>query len=398
METFQRPISESTPHIYLSALPLEPETSLVSKTYLPSFPNTFSINRRTPSHDWVMAIAISPDGRHVVSGSGDATILMWDVATGEIAAGPFYGHEDWVWSLAFSPDGSRICSGSRDSNLRLWEVAQPDMPPIIFQGHQRTIQSVSFSPDSRYIASGSIDGTVRIWDTSDPTLPPKIYNDPTGGAITAVLSRDGTRILSGSSSSDSGTLMGIWDWDSDTPTTVHLSDKGPVVSARVTISPDGRYFASTDKITVWETESHRRFTLPCDYHVLSLTFSLDGTHIASSGFDGQVSVWDLQTRTCIMEARRHGSHVTSVSFTPDGTHLVSGSRHGTIHVDTIGGSRFGHSQDRLFWVSTSDFWGTGGFWWTVDAKYMGDVPDYTLNLARFVHGTSWTKCFEKMDN
>jgi WD40 repeat protein len=65
----------------------------------------------------------SPDGQSALSGSGDETLRLWDVATGEPVR-VFQGHRGQVYSVTFSPDGQYVLSGSRDGTLRLWPVSK----------------------------------------------------------------------------------------------------------------------------------------------------------------------------------------------------------------------------------------------------------------------------------
>ncbi|MFM9102626.1 MAG: hypothetical protein ACKOPS_15400, partial [Cyanobium sp.] len=103
----------------------------------------------------VLSVAISPDGRRIVSGSADNTLRLWDSATGKPIGPPLQGHTSLVLSVAFSPDGRRIVSGSgaNDNTLRLWDAAtgKPIGPPL--QGHTNSVRSVAFSPDGRRIVS-----------------------------------------------------------------------------------------------------------------------------------------------------------------------------------------------------------------------------------------------------
>src|SRR5580693_3791772 len=101
---FQGVIATSAPHIYLSALPFAPASSLVSASYSSLFPQILHLECGQLSH-WpsleltistfggkVLSIALSPDGQHIVSGSEDGTICVWNSLTGEAVVGPFTGH------------------------------------------------------------------------------------------------------------------------------------------------------------------------------------------------------------------------------------------------------------------------------------------------------------------
>jgi WD40 repeat protein len=76
-------------------------------------------------------------------------------------------HGDAVWAVAFSPDGETILTGSGDKTARLWDVAShlPLAPPF---RHQEDVRAVAFSPDNRMILTGSLDQTARLWDVHSP--------------------------------------------------------------------------------------------------------------------------------------------------------------------------------------------------------------------------------------
>ncbi|HUS79631.1 MAG TPA: hypothetical protein VM283_00100, partial [Armatimonadota bacterium] len=110
----------------------------------------------------VLSVAVSPDGRRIVSGSHDETVRVWDAASGEELA-CLRGHEDRVNSVAVSPDGRRIVSGSWDRTVRVWDADSGEELACL-RGHEDTVWSVAVSPDGRRIVSGSLDDTVRVWD------------------------------------------------------------------------------------------------------------------------------------------------------------------------------------------------------------------------------------------
>ena len=82
---------------------------------------TGTIHRTFPAQkDEVLRVAFSPDGK-VLAASQDKIIQLWDVQTHTVRR-TLEGHTSWVWSVAFSPDGRTLVSGSGDGTLLLWEI------------------------------------------------------------------------------------------------------------------------------------------------------------------------------------------------------------------------------------------------------------------------------------
>ena len=113
----------------------------------------------------IHCICYSPNGRHIISGSDDRTIRIWDAETGGISGEPLKGHTGSVRSVAYSPDGRRIISGSRDNTIRIWDAETGAAVGKPLEGHSEYVSSVAYSPDGRRVISGSEDATIRIWDT-----------------------------------------------------------------------------------------------------------------------------------------------------------------------------------------------------------------------------------------
>src|SRR6476469_8837123 len=68
----------------------------------------------------VRSVAIAPNCKTIVTGSGDKTIQVWDIVTGE-SLGTLEGHSDRINSLAIAPDGKTIVSGSEDGIIKVWD-------------------------------------------------------------------------------------------------------------------------------------------------------------------------------------------------------------------------------------------------------------------------------------
>jgi ribosome assembly protein 4 len=113
-------------------------------------------------------VAFSSNGKHLVSGSGDMTVRVWDVLTATPKS-TLRGHSNWVMAVAFSPDGSRIASGDLNGNVLIWDPVTGKQCGKSLKGHKKHVTSLVWEPmhtDPRCIrvASASKDGTIKIWD------------------------------------------------------------------------------------------------------------------------------------------------------------------------------------------------------------------------------------------
>ncbi|EMD36495.1 hypothetical protein CERSUDRAFT_115528 [Gelatoporia subvermispora B] len=339
-------IEFSAPHIYLSVLPSLSPSSMIAESFWPQFQNLLKYNvagiRRSrgpllqmSGHTGtVFAVAFSPNGTRVVSGSGDDTVRIWDARSGDLIMQPLEGHRGEVISVVFSPNGTRIVSGSLDNTVRIWNAITGELVIDPHRGHRKGVSSVSFSPDGTRIISGSLDHTLRLWhaETGDPLLD--AFEGHTDMVRSVLFSPDGRQVVS---CSDDRTIR-LWDVLRGEEVMKPLRGHTGIVYS-VAFSPDGTRIASgsgDSTIKLWDARTGAPIIDPLVGHtdsVLSVAFSPDGTRIVSSSTDKTVRLWDAATGRPVKQPfEGHGDLVWSVGFSPDGRTVVSGSGDKTIRL------------------------------------------------------------------
>ncbi len=208
-ENVNTPAAQSLPTVYPNP-PLPPTTPVkqadVSTTgNIPagqSLPPTVAVPApvQTPytyrgHSSGVLAIAWSPDGKRIASGSRDTTMQVWDAADGGNTY-TYRGHSDNVTAVAWSPDGKRIASGSWDKTVQVGDAADGGNT-YTYRGHSSGVNAVAWSPDGKRIASGSRDTTMQVWDAADGGNG-YTYRGHSSLVYAVAWSPDGKRIASGS--------------------------------------------------------------------------------------------------------------------------------------------------------------------------------------------------------
>jgi len=304
----------------------------------------------------VMAVAFSPDGKTLVSGSSDGTVRLWNAITNSEPQS-LYHLDNWVHQVAFSPNSkyAAVLAGGNPRSLTLWDVAagreigSADFPTgdegqVAFSQDSKTVWASSkgrtsfyqvpslqwitnevaarflFAPDGRF-AILLRNGNITRRDLA--TGAEAVLGFHSGFPSRMAISPDGRTVAL----SDFSKTISLWDATAPGPPAFLNGHRFPVVG--LAFSPDGKLLASASwdgTVMLWEVAA-RRSLISLRVHtgcVWDVAFSPDGRTLASSADDGAVKLWNLASFQEATTLHGHRAPVSAIAFSPDGKHLASG--------------------------------------------------------------------------
>jgi hypothetical protein len=252
----------------------------------------FQVQHSSP----IRALAFSPDGLGLASGSLEGEVRVVETATGRELAR--FAHGGPVRAVAFSPDSARLAAGADDQRVLLWEVATgrelarlEHLPPPCaeaiggglslcamarLQGTVSQVESVVFSPDGKYLATGTLDGVVRLWEVD------------TGKALLNLPQRELIRSLV--FSPDGKTLTCATGEPAARSWNVETGEEVPAVT-----EPEGIFF---------------------------LQYSADGRYLLTLSGEGKARIWDAGTRSELALVLED-PQLEAVLLSPNGRYLAA---------------------------------------------------------------------------
>ncbi|XP_066943984.1 guanine nucleotide-binding protein subunit beta-2 [Macrobrachium rosenbergii] len=246
---------------------------------------------------WVMSVAFSPSGNFVGSGGMDNQCTIHDINNRDSSGAAkitreLLGYEGFLSSMRFLDDNNLI-TGSGDMKVLHWDITT-GKKITDYLGHSGDVATMSLSPDSSVFVTGSVDRTIKVWDLRDSKTCKQTFWGHSSDVNSVCFHPSGFAIASGSEDKTSR----LWDMRSDQQV---MEYKPPTANSGFTccgLSKSGRLVmcGSDDNcIHLWDTMkgNHMGTLQGHENRITSLAVSESGLAFATCSWDMSVRVWGL---------------------------------------------------------------------------------------------------------
>jgi len=332
----------------------------------------------------VSTLAFSPDSAQLAAGD-EQNITLWNTESQTKVRADNLGHSDVVMSLQFTSDGKLLVSGSADGSVILWNVTDSDAIGVQLGTHRGEGTAVAFSHDGRYVASGGDDGNVRLRSISGKDIRAFHVAAP---IRELAFSHDGIRLAAANDAGMvvwmvvTGTVAGTLElpdaehvlftsddrtiavsrrdgwiafWDVATRhTRAEVQRQDAESTSNLVLSEDGRQLLQAlfstfglAEMPTYAADSGKQIgTFPAAFSrgVTSLAISRDGSLLAAGGTGPIIRLWDFRSRKQLRQLLGLKTNVYGLQFGPQ-RRLVSAGNEGVWLWDVDSGARIGR---RLF--------------------------------------------------
>ncbi len=260
-------------------------------------------------------LAITPDGKTLVTSGNDTTVRLWHPDLHE-SGRIFRGHTNVANRVAISPDGKRVISSDYGGGLLEWNL-DADSQSMRLGGHEGYVYRTAYSPDGKVLATSSHDRKIRLWNSSTGVLIRTLVGH-TDQAEGLVFSVDGQILYS---SSNDKTIR-VWNLAAESEPLVWTGHTGWIWE--IALSPDGKWLASVSHdqtVRLWDTASGEctRIWQEHTSQVMDVVWDRHRNQILSASMDGTVRAWSPDSAQSIWTLK---TGERSVDVSPDGRLLA----------------------------------------------------------------------------